>query len=389
MHVRFRTDRGRWLLPAVGLVAIVLATATGSFATPGGSTAGPPNIQGEEGTLQNVDNRTGRTAPSATQRALVKAGSEARFNKFGAPGALSDPGTYLAAGLPANDVVAAREYLSQNRELLGLSADELAHLELVNAPSIGNGSAVLFRQAFGGLEAGRDGLVTVGVVDGKVAFLSSSLTTDTRLTNSVVLSPEDAVRAAAQAAGQPAGAISKIRRENGWITMNVDGYTDPARVRLVGVPTPTDGVRRAYEVLIMDVVASDPLGAMSYIDAENGALLVRDGIVRARFRQPGVEGVPRQSAARLLDERHPRALVLEHHSLRAGVRKGDRKQRVAASVGRKPGDGHFDAHDPRQQRTGDGEVEFERRQPAGRQLLVLGDPRLRVPVDEPVVRGPL
>ena len=135
MHVRFRTDRGRWLLPAVGLVAIVLATATGSFATPGGSTAGPPNIQGEEGTLQNVDNRTGRKAPSATQRDLVKAGSEARFNRFGAPGALSDPGTYLAAGLPANDVVAAREYLSQNRELLGLSADELAHLELVNAPS--------------------------------------------------------------------------------------------------------------------------------------------------------------------------------------------------------------------------------------------------------------
>jgi extracellular elastinolytic metalloproteinase len=278
MHVRFRTDRGRWLLPAVGLVAIVLATATGSFATPGGNTAGP-NIQGEGGTLQNVDNRTGRTAPSATQRGLVKAGSEARFNKFGAPGALSDPGTYLAAGLPANDVVAAREYLSANRELLGLSVDELGHLELVNAPSIGKGSAVLFRQVFGGLEAARDGLVTVGVVDGKVAFLSSSLTTDTRLTNSIVLSPDDAVRAAAQAAGQPAGAISKVRTENGWIVMNVDGYTDPARVRLVGVPTPTDGVRRAYEVLVMDVVATDPLGAMSYIDAENGALLVRDGIV--------------------------------------------------------------------------------------------------------------
>jgi len=292
MHVRFRTDRGRWLLPAVGLVAIVLATATGSFATPGGSTAGPPNIQGEEGTLQNVDNRTGRKAPSATQRGLVKAGSEARFNKFGAPGALSDAGTYLAVGLPANDVVAAREYLSENRELLGLSADELAHLELVNAPSIGDGSAVLFRQVFGGLEAARDGLVAVGVVDGKVAFLSSSLTTDTRLTNSVVLSPEDAVRAAAQAAGQPAGAISEIRTENGWIAMNVDGYTDPARVRLVGVPTPADGVRRAYEVLVMDVVATDPLGAMSYIDAENGALLVRDGIVQYASDNPAWKVFP-------------------------------------------------------------------------------------------------
>jgi extracellular elastinolytic metalloproteinase len=292
MHVRFRTDRGRWLLPAVGLVVVVLATATGSFAKPGGSTAGPPNIQGEGGTLQDVDNRMGRKSPSATQRALVKTGSEARFNKFGAPGALSAPGTYLATGLPANDVVAAREYLSQNSDLLGLSTDELAQLELVNAPSIGKGSAVLFRQAFGGLEAARDGLVTVGVVDGKVAFLSSSLTTDTTLTNSVVLSPEDAVRAAAQAAGQPAGAISKIRRENGWLAMNVDGYTDPARVRLVGVPTPTDGVRRAYEVLVMDVVASDPLGAMSYIDAENGALLVRDGIVQHASDNPAWKVFP-------------------------------------------------------------------------------------------------
>ncbi len=286
MHVRFRTDRGRWLLPAVGLVAVVLTTATGSFATPGGSTAGPPNIQGEGGTLQDVDNRMGRKAPSATQRALVKAGSEARFNKFGAPGALSNTGKYLAAGLPANEVVAAREYLRQNRELLGLSAGELAHLELVNAPPIGKGSAVLFRQAFGGLEAARDGLAAVGVVDGKVAFLSSSLTTDTTLTNSVVLSAQDAVRAAAQAAGRPAGASSKIRKENGWIVMNLDGYTDPARVRLVGVPTPTHGVRRAYEVLLMDVVASEPLGAMSYIDAENGSLLVRDGIVQHASDNP-------------------------------------------------------------------------------------------------------
>ena len=74
--------------------------------------------------------------------------------------------------------------------------------------------------------------------------------------------------------------------------MNVDGYTDPARVRLVGVPTPTDGVRRAYEVLIMDVVASDPLGAMSYIDAENGALLVRDGIVQHASDNPAWKVFP-------------------------------------------------------------------------------------------------
>jgi len=280
MHVRRRMVHGRRvLLPAVGLTAVVLATATGSLANSGADTSGPPNIQGEARTLPNVDNRRGRHAPSQAQRSRVKSGSEVRFNKFGAPQALSDPGTYLATGLSQGDVAAAREYLIDNRELLGLSGDELASLELVNAPPIGRGSAVLFRQVFDGLEAGRDGLVTVGVVDGKVAFLSSSLTTDTNVTNNVVLSPEEAVRAAAQAAGQPAGSISNLRSENGWLVLDVKGYTDPARARLVGVPTPTNGVRRAYEVLLMDVAAVDPIGAMSYIDAETGALLLRDGIV--------------------------------------------------------------------------------------------------------------
>ena len=68
MHVRRRTGRGRQLLPAVGLAAVVLVTATGSFANSGANTSGPPNIQGEAGTLPNVDNRRGRNAPTAGQR---------------------------------------------------------------------------------------------------------------------------------------------------------------------------------------------------------------------------------------------------------------------------------------------------------------------------------
>ena len=286
MHVRRRTSRGRLVLPALGLAAVVLATATGSFANSGANTSGPPSIQGEGGPLPNVDNRRGHKAPAQAQRRSVQPGSEVRFNKFGAPEALSNSGTYLATGLPAGDVAAARAYLSNNRELLGLSADELASLELVNAPKIGSGSAVLFRQVFDGLEAGRDGLVTVGVVNGKVAFLSSSLTTNTTVTNEVVLSAEEAVQAAAQAAAQPAGSVSNLRTENGWLVLDVKGYTDPARARLVGVPTPTNGVRRAYEVLLMDVAGVEPIGAASYIDAETGALLLRDGIVDSAMDNP-------------------------------------------------------------------------------------------------------
>ena len=87
------------------------------------------------------------------------------------------------------------------------------------------------------------------------------------------------MQAAAEAAGHPAGSSSNLRSENGWRVLDVKGYSDPARARLVGVPTPTNGVRRAYEVLLMDVAGVDPIGAVSYIDAETGALLLRDGIV--------------------------------------------------------------------------------------------------------------
>jgi hypothetical protein len=261
----------RGLLAAAILVAALAVTAGPSTAT------SDPKVQGDEKPLPNVDARQGRKAPSQAQLNRVKRGSQARFNRFGSPETLSDPGSYLATGLSDNDVTAAREYLRANAELLGLSQAEVADLELINRAPIGSGSAVLFRQRFGDVPAGRDGLVAIGVVDGKIASLTSSLATDTRLTGAVTLSREDAVRAAANAAGHPAGAIGNARQENGWTVLDVEGYSDPARVRLVGVPTPADGVRQAYEVLLMDV--GETLGAMSYVDAATGDLLVRDGIV--------------------------------------------------------------------------------------------------------------
>ena len=120
--------RGRLLVAVVGSAVAMLVVAGGSFAAAGAQASGPPTIQGEEDKLADVDNRRGRKAPSARQRDRVKAGSEARFNKFGAPEAVSDPGAFLATGLPSDDVAAARAYLSANRELLGLSEEALAEL---------------------------------------------------------------------------------------------------------------------------------------------------------------------------------------------------------------------------------------------------------------------
>ena len=246
---------------------------------------------------------------------------------------------------------------------------------------------MLFRQVFDGLEAGRDGLVTVGVVGGKVAFLSSSLTTDTSVTNEVVLSPQEAVQAAARLPGSRPAPFEPPQRERparaGRQGLHRSGAGAPRRRA-----DTHDGVRRAYEVLLMDVAGADPIGAMNYIDAETGALLLRDGIVDYAAA-PGVEGVPSLPGARLFDDRHPRALVLDHHALGTRLPAGGRQQRIAGAVGRRCGAGHAVVPHARQQRAGDGEVELERRQPTGHQLRSLGDPRLRVPVDEPVVRGPL
>jgi hypothetical protein len=49
-------------------------------------------------------------------------------------------------------------------------------LELVNDSKLvqSDGHAVVFRQTFGGQAAGHDGLITVGVANGRVAYVSST-----------------------------------------------------------------------------------------------------------------------------------------------------------------------------------------------------------------------
>ena len=372
MRIR-RPARG--LLAAATLVAALAVTAGPSTAT------SDPKVQGDEGTLPNVDSRQGRKAPSQGQLNRVKQGSQARFNRFGSPETLSDPGSYLATGLSDNDVTAAREYLRANAELLGLSQAEVADLELLNRAPIGAGSAVLFRQRFGDIPAGRDGLVALGVVDGKVASLSSSLATDTRLTGAVSISAEDAVRAAADAAGHPAGAIGNARQENGWTVLDVAGYTDPARVRLVGVPTPADGVRQAYEVLLMDL--SETLGAMSYVDAATAELLVRDGIVDHAADNPAWKVFP---ASPPLTYASTDTREVWCWNAGAGCAKAvaNPSSPVAWDVDAATNTPTFQT--ARQQRAGDGEVEHERRQ-RSRDVNFSSsrDARLRLPVDEPVV----
>ena len=171
----------RGLLAAATLVAAVAVTAGPSTAT------SDPKVQGDEGTLPNVDSRQGAQgaepgrSSTASSRARRRASTaSARRRRSATPAATSRPGSRTTTSpRPASTSAPTRSCWAVRRPRSPTSSSS-------TALPIGAGSAVLFRQRFGDIPAGRDGLVAIGVVDGKVASLSSSLATDTGLTGAVV-----------------------------------------------------------------------------------------------------------------------------------------------------------------------------------------------------------
>jgi extracellular elastinolytic metalloproteinase len=241
------------------LVAMGVA-ATGALAAPG--------FQGENSTPPDLDARDGRVAPSARQRSLAS-GLQVTWNRFGTPHAVAPRSGYLATGLSSDNATAARQWIARNRALLGI--DARTDLEVVTA----TGHSVLLRQVFDGVSAGRDGLIAVGVRNGRVAYASSSLAQDANVTGAREMGAAAAVRAAADDARMSEGTISNARERRGWTVLDASGLDRPAQARLVAVPTPRDGVRLAWETSLLE--GED--GFASFVDAETGEVLVREGLV--------------------------------------------------------------------------------------------------------------
>jgi extracellular elastinolytic metalloproteinase len=268
----------------ITLVAIVSTLAVVAAIGPGASAQQrrrpDPGFQGETGVPGNFDQREGRKAPTGRQEAVAAALKvTVRWNDFGTPQSLIRYGGFLAEGLPSDPATAARQWIADNRTLFRLSEEGVEALELVNAAPIGAGSVVLFQQRFGDLPSRPDGLVTVGVVDGKVAYLSSSITGDETASGVPTLSAEEAFRIAARNVGVTVEAtdISDVREEDGWMVMTVAGFDQPQRVRLVALPTPRDGVRPAYETLLADPEAS--FAFTHFVDARTGEALIRESLI--------------------------------------------------------------------------------------------------------------
>ncbi|BBH70447.1 hypothetical protein ACTI_71320 [Actinoplanes sp. OR16] len=251
---------------ALVAAVLVLTPATASSAAP----AEPPRTARvhDDDHQHSKDNRRGRLTPTAEQRrGAAETGALVRWNTLGTPAALTPTGEPLAAGLPAEPVAAAQAYVASHLDVLGLSHSGADALEVLTKQQLGEGAVVIFRQRFGDLVAGRDGLLSVGVRDGQVWSVSSSLARDAAAPAPATLSKADAERIAAADAG----------------------LTSPTvlATELVAVPTPEQGARAAYQVTLgQDLTGAEPEAYTTWVDARDGAVLVSDSIVDADSDNP-------------------------------------------------------------------------------------------------------
>ncbi|MDQ3333283.1 MAG: M36 family metallopeptidase, partial [Planctomycetota bacterium] len=238
--------------------------------------------------LADFDAREGTVTPTSTQLAIVSnLGATASWNQFGTPASLMKDGGYLATGLSGPDAATvARNWISANKALFRLSSTD--GLKVIgDAPLVGSeGYAVNFRQTFGNLQAAEDGLLTVGVVGSaesgwKIAYVSSSVTGDETLTGRKQLSAQDAWLKAAANVGRAVSAVSinNSKADREWTILGVQGFANVQRVRLVALPTPTDGVRPAFETIVLDNQAGHATAYTHYVDAETGAIWLRKDLV--------------------------------------------------------------------------------------------------------------
>lgn len=237
---------------------------------------------------REVDYRVGKLLPEAQQMALVRSlKAEAQWNRFGTLHTLIRHGGFLATGLSGTPVEGAREWVRQNRALFKLSEASVAALEVVNEgiTPYNEARAVLFRQRFAGLmTSGGEGLITVGIVNGKVYYVSSTSVGEQPMPGPATLAPLDAwLKAAADVHRFVAlpDVLSKVDEtaSTGWNLFKVAGFAQPQRARLVAMALPLGGVRQVYETVVLDSRGGDAMAYVHYVDAETGKILRRENRV--------------------------------------------------------------------------------------------------------------
>ena len=231
------------------------------------------------------DARTTSVAPSSDQRAAAEQlDAEVSWTRFGTPASLFQHDGALAENLQGGSAAkVARNFAEQQTELLGLSEASLDRLQVTADSRLVGGSAhaVVLRQTFGGLPAAEGGLLVVAVQGDDVVYASGSLTRDARLAAQPVLSAAEGWARAGGDVGLGGSIVNVLatRKGAGWTLLAVGGLPDPQRARLVAVPTPSRGVRPAWETLVLDQRGTVPRAFTHFVDAATGEILIRRDLV--------------------------------------------------------------------------------------------------------------
>ena len=200
------------------------------------------------------------------------------FDARGGPDAstLSRSGRWLATGLPADPVEAARAFLRRGSARLRVGSEQASGLRLIADNRLPGTDAhvLLLGQRFGGLPVVEGGLASVGVVNGKVAHASSTLVPPGGLSGEPRLLAQEAWRRAAAASGNSGARLDRFGHRSGYGTFEAGGLAAEQRVRLVALPLAGGGARRAYEANVVDLTG-EPVAYTAYVDAENGQILRR------------------------------------------------------------------------------------------------------------------
>ncbi|MGH3507055.1 MAG: hypothetical protein ACRDO2_07615, partial [Nocardioidaceae bacterium] len=260
--MRLSPTRPRRRLALVGIPALGLALGAAAVPAVGEEPARPDpatftwSFQGEgEEQADTVDFREGEVAPTGAQQDAAEAlgATTVRWNRFGTPRVLFNNRGYLSGAREGDAADVARAFVADHAGLFKLSSGAVAGLEVVTdsplleAPDLvkqqqgeqvatdGVPHVVTFRQTFAdALVAGNDGLLTVGVQrDGRVAYVSSSVTGDEAVSGTRSLDAVAALRAAADDAGLDLGQLSGVEADGPWTTFTSSATRDLQRARLM------------------------------------------------------------------------------------------------------------------------------------------------------------
>jgi extracellular elastinolytic metalloproteinase len=278
-----------------GLLALALlplsssAHAAADESGPSSRSVAPASLADAVLGLPDVDLR-GSVLPTAAQRtAAARLGAvDVRWNSLGTPTSILPKSGVLASGYatdPTQAPAAARDWLAKNAAVFGLSAGQVGDLELVNNQELAGSPAraVLFRQRYGGLVPALDGMVTVGVSAGKIAYVSSSITKVANVPADPVLTPLQGWLKAAADVGHvvlPADLAAVVATiSDGWTRLKVPGLAVQQQARIRALAMADGTVRPVVEANVVDVAGGAASAYTVLVDAVNGVVLHRQNQV--------------------------------------------------------------------------------------------------------------